>query len=275
LVTTCGTLIDPMKPLPPSLTPSNHRARALWLLFTGLAVPGLFLIAAPFSGGGCNDDPHEPRRGLAGDSCLTTNDCVAPLSCVGNVCGGATDGGVTTGSGGGGGSPPVDAGITSKCDFCLDKACTTELAACDGECIAIEACIETQCRHLGEIGSADEGSCFVNCQSNHSAGKSKHLDVVNCSITADCLPPCVPYPQDYDACRAFMDKALCAGPKAACDASLDCKNFNDCVSLCSTASECIACDDTPEGQAGRKLRESYETCVATECISESWLPQTL
>lgn len=239
------------------------------------------ILGATLFFGGCTDDPSEPRRGFAGDSCLTTNDCVAPLPCTANVCGGINDGGVGGsggaggGDGSGGGGMLVDGGTSSSCDECLDTKCANQLAACDVDCFAIEACVETQCKHLSEIGSPDEGACQVNCQNAHPKGKNKHIAVAECSLSGSCMPPCVPYPQSYDECRAFMDGGLCKDALAACAASIDCKNYNDCVSFCSTVADCVACDDTPAGQAGRKLRESYELCVASECISESWLPQGL
>jgi hypothetical protein len=229
------------------------------------------MIAALLTFGGCTDDPRGPRLGAAGESCLITNDCAAPLACIENACGGKGDGG----AGAGGGGMIVDAGTTSQCDKCLDTTCATELAACDGECFAIEACIEVQCKHLGDIGSSDEGACFANCQMNHSSGKNAHLAVVDCSQMGTCFPPCLPYPQSFDECRAFMDKDICADALAACKTSLDCKNFRDCASVCKSGSECLGCDDTPELAAGRQLAEAYELCVASECISESWLPNML
>lgn len=251
-------------------------AQGFLLVLGGVAALATF--TATITAGGCTDDSNEPRRGFAGDSCLTTNDCVAPLSCVANVCGGGSGGsggGGSSSSSSGSGGPLPDAGTSSQCDQCLDTKCEGELAACDVECIALEACIETLCKHLGEIGSPDEGACFVNCQNAHPKAKNKHLAVVDCSQTGNCLPPCVPYPQAYDECRAFMDADLCKSALDMCNASADCKNYSDCVSLCATAAECIACDDTPEGQNGRNLRESYELCVAAECISESWLPNSI
>jgi hypothetical protein len=241
-----------------------------------MAAAAASILAAPLLFAGCDDAPSQRRRGGAGASCETTNDCEAPLSCIGDVCGGSDGGTEDAGTGGSGGGMTMDAGTWSACDGCLDKACDKYLAACDGECMGIEACIETVCKHLGDLGDdAEEGACFVACQSAHSSGKEAHLAVVDCSQQGSCLPPCVPYPQDFEGCREFMDNGLCKEARAACDASLDCKNYRDCVSVCKTASECIACDDTAAGSAGRSILETYEYCVATECISESWLPTNL
>jgi hypothetical protein len=243
-----------------------------------MAAAAASILAAPLLFAGCDDAPSQPRRGGAGASCERTNDCEAPLSCIGEVCGGpGSDGGTEdAGTGGSGGGTNTDAGAWSACDECLDTECKDSLAACDGECLAIEACIEAQCKHLGDLGNdAEEGACFVACQSAHSSGKEKHLAVVNCAQETTCLPPCVPYPQDFEGCREFMDNGICKDERGACEASLDCKNYRECVSVCKTASECITCDDTPAGSAGRALLEAYELCVATECISESWLPTGL
>ena len=41
--------------------------------------------------------------------------------------------------------------------MCLEGSCAMAEKNCGTDCIAIEACIETTCRHLSELGSADEG----------------------------------------------------------------------------------------------------------------------
>ena len=160
----------------------------------------------------------------------------------------------------------------SKCDECLATTCAAEEAACDGECKALQACIETVCFNLSAIGNlADEGKCQVKCQNDHADGKTAHTALVYCAESAKCSPPCTFYPQDYDMCRTFMDKGACKDAKQACKDSSDCATYNDCVFACSTLSGCLACDDTPSGLAGRKLLEAYELCISDECIAESWL----
>lgn len=191
------------------------------------------------------------------------------------------------GAGGSGGSGSVTATATSTaessstgmnvtwgaCDQCAETACADEESACDGECIAIQACLETVCFNLSMIGAmAEEGQCQVKCQADHPDGKVNHLALVNCAIDSKCSPPCTFYPQDYDACVSFMNKGACQEANQACKDSNDCQTYKDCVTTCTTLKECIACDDTPSGLAGRKIFESYQLCVAAECTTEAWLP---
>jgi len=95
---------------------------------------------------------------------------------------------------------------------------------------------------------------------------------VNCAQTHTCSPPCTFYPQDYDLCRTFMENGDCNGYKKACEASVDCTTYRDCRNLCGTLAECLACDDTPESAKGKQLLELYESCIASECVIESWIP---
>ncbi|MFS8068842.1 MAG: hypothetical protein ACMG6S_20980, partial [Byssovorax sp.] len=89
---------------------------------------------------------------------------------------------------------------------------------------------------------------------------------------APCSPPCTFYPQDYDMCRSFMTKGACSAANQACKDSSECQTYKDCVTTCQTVAECIACDDSPTGLAGRKVLEAYELCVAGECTGAAWLP---
>ncbi|HLM76208.1 MAG TPA: hypothetical protein VK459_26055, partial [Polyangiaceae bacterium] len=175
---------------------------------------------------GCGD----VRLGAKGHSCQVTNDCEAPHACIMNVCGGPVgQGGSDPGDGGVGGDgsavsdgPSAEAGPWNECDGCLDMKCASELEACTPECVGIEACIEEMCSSLSANASADEGKCQTTCQGQYPGGKDAHIAVVDCAIKATCRPPCKQYPQDYDGCRAFMNKGDCAGALAACEASAEC-----------------------------------------------------
>lgn len=194
------------------------------------------------------------------------------------------DGG-TGGGGGAGGSTSTSTATStatststgmstpwSMCDECLETSCAAEEAACDGECVALQACLETVCYNLSAIGNAaDEGKCQTKCQGDHPDAKAAHTALVYCAEGAICSPPCTFYPQDYDLCRSFMTKGACKDANQACKDSSDCQTYKDCVSTCTTLAECIACDDTQGGLAGRKVLEAYELCVAGECTSEAWL----
>lgn len=255
---------------------SDIRARrGLWAILMGLCAPTALAMMSLFAG--CGDDSTEaptPRRGGSGATCQKTDDCKSPLSCIGNVCVGEPeeDAGSDADAMVVGDGPSADAGPWGACDECLDTECNSELEACGEACVGIEACIETQCTSLG-LPESEESKCFVDCQSKNPGGKASHLAVVNCANKGTCMPPCVPYPQDYEACRAFMNNGDCAGPLAACKASVDCQKYGDCASQCTTLSECLACDDTLEAQTGRQLFEAHARCVAAECLTESWLPE--
>jgi len=224
----------------------------------------------------CSEEDTGPRRGFSGDSCARTDDCADPLRCTDNICteppSSLSDAGINPDAFGPGPGPSASEGPWSACDTCLEKECATAEKNCGADCQAIESCIETTCAHLSEIGSPDESTCFTQCQGKHAAGKDQHLAVVNCAVDTKCQPPCTFYPQDYELCRTFMNNGDCYGINNACEASLDCKNFRDCIKSCASLADCLACDDTPAGVAGRALLEAYESCVSAECLTESWIP---
>lgn len=244
------------------------RPRARYALLALFAPPAAVLCLS--LAGACTDDnAGDVRRGLPGDSCTRTDDCEVPLRCLKNVC---AEPAVATDAGGQGDGASADAGPWSKCDECLQTECAAVEEACGSECQAVEACIQMLCGNLSATGSTDEGKCQVQCQKEHPDGLTQHLAVVECVLQSTCKPPCVPYPQDYEACRAFMDKGDCAGKRAACQGSASCNLYRDCSSLCTSLQECLACDDSPEGLEGRAILEAYEQCIASECTTESWIP---
>ena len=208
------------------------------------------------------------RNGSCDPGCDGPLDCPPSETCVLGSC--VSPGG--QGGGNSGSSGGVDPGPWSQCDECLETECGVAEKNCGPNCRAIEACIETICAHLSELGSADEGPCFVQCQSEHAAGKEQHVTAANCANDTKCQPPCTFYPQDYDLCRTFMTNGDCAAYSAACEASLSCKSFRQCIETCSSLQDCLACDDSSAGTEGRALLEAFETCIATECLSESWIP---
>src|SRR5689334_7887537 len=60
----------------------------------------------------------------------------------------------TTSSGTGNGCMMPDGGDTSlACAACLSMLCSTQLAACDSDCIALQACIDTLCFNLSATAS--------------------------------------------------------------------------------------------------------------------------
>jgi hypothetical protein len=249
--------------------PSSSRAGAAGL---GLALAALFTAA--FASCSSSDTP---RLGAEGATCTKTADCESPLHCIDSVCADTS----TSAGGAGGGSTTTTTGATTStgsssewgaCDTCLNMQCAAEEAACDAECRAIQGCLETVCANLSLIGAmADEGQCQVKCQGEHPDGKQTHLALVNCADAAVCSPPCTFYPQDYDLCRSVANKGACGAANQACKDSSECQTYKDCVTTCKTIAECIACDDSAAGLAGRKVLEAYEVCIAGECTAAAWL----
>ncbi|TKD09226.1 hypothetical protein [Polyangium fumosum] len=250
-------------------------SRTRWAFLSLVGAP---LLLAWLSGAaGCTEeDPPEPRPGFPGDSCTKTDDCAVPLRCIDNVCvvpggSGGSDGGTEPDAFGPGPGPSADAGPWSQCDECLEGTCGQAEKACGPDCRSIEACIETVCVNLSD-SPQDESACFVYCQDRFPAGKDQHLAVVNCALEVMCSPPCTFYPQDYDLCRTFMNNGDCTGFQKACEADARCGVYRDCVKFCTSIGDCTACDDSADGTEGRKLLEAYEQCVASECMTESWIP---
>ena len=245
----CGTLARMRS------RPSSAPAGALGLAFGLAALCALPFVACSSSDTQINPLPIDGSGGAGGGS--TT------ASTTASVAASTTASSTSTGT-----STPW-----STCDGCLETKCAAEEAACDGECLAIQGCIETVCPNLSALAvTPDEGQCQKKCQDEHPDGSASHLKLVNCAIAAVCSPPCTFYPQDNDLCRSFMNKGACKDKDQACKDSLDCQNYKDCVSTCKTLAECITCDNTPAGLAGRKVLEAYELCVAGECTAEAWLP---
>lgn len=251
----------------------NLNPRNVLAVVLGLGTSAGFLLLSALSG--CGEPESAVRRGEKGANCLTTNDCAAPLSCIQNICGGPSENPPDAGDAGanedasGIDAPVPDGAPWSECDDCLDKKCVVELAACDSECIAVEACIEMVCQNIGQVDPAEESKCFVQCQTQHPSGKDPHLAVVDCADKAVCTI-CQAYPTEYNNCRAFVDQGQCAPYLSACDNSPACQTYRDCVKGCSTLADCNLCDNTADGIAGKKILFDYEMCVAAECISESW-----
>lgn len=241
---------------------------------------------------GCGDDPvEEKRRGGEGEACQRADDCIAPLPCINQVCGGTEAGGAggtggspSTGgngagaSGGAGGSGAMGGeggqggALPEDCHECLGTTCSAELAACDGDCFDIEACIETYCRSPG-LDASEESNCFVACQNLNASSKQQHIDVAICAADESCdqVHGCFQclYEPDHGACVNTAKAGACQTEFDACDTDSACNDFLACVSTCTTASDCFACDDPAPTSADKY--EAYQRCVAEQCILTSWI----
>jgi hypothetical protein len=195
----------------------------------------------------------------------------APLTTGSTGTGGAGTGGMgasssTTSSTGVGGDSSI------ACAMCLDKKCAAEEAACDMECHALQACIDSVCFNLSANGFMDEGACYVHCQDLHMSAKAAHLAVVNCANAGPCNPPCAGAPYDFDQCEMRTQSGSCKSDYAACIDSPDCLAYKACVSTCTTLNDCLGCASGASGSAGEALYEAYQFCVSQSCIAEEWVP---
>ena len=189
--------------------------------------------------------------------------------------------GAGAGAGGSVTCPPFPASSPSdarpECHACMAKKCAAELAACDDECIAIQACLDSVCFHLSATGATDEGACQAYCQGLHFAGKRKHLAVVNCAISTagakdGCRPPCAGDSFDFDQCHAYVDSCTCKPELDACGADQDCTHYQLCSASCGTSLACSECSNDASGKKGRALFERYWACVEQTCLLQAWIP---
>jgi hypothetical protein len=159
----------------------------------------------------------------------------------------------------------------STCQGCIFQACSAELVACDADCTAIQACLDTYCVELSALASPDEAECQVYCQGLYPNGKAKHVALVSCVQGSMCQPPCNGYSIDYDECVAAQNTGACMTAYAPCSgAPGDCTNYKTCVSGCSTWPDCQRCATT--FPAGEMLYETYQSCLESTCLVLGWLP---
>jgi hypothetical protein len=157
----------------------------------------------------------------------------------------------------------------TTCMGCLSQQCGAQLAACDAECLNIQACLDAYCENLSATGSPDEVDCQVYCQSQHPTGKQAHVALVSCIQATTCQPPCSGYSIDYRECVSAQNTSTCAGALASCDKG--CTDYEACTGGCTTWAACQACAAGASG-ASEKLYEAYQRCLEETCIAEAWLP---
>jgi hypothetical protein len=162
----------------------------------------------------------------------------------------------------------------STCQGCLFQACSAELGACDADCTAIQACLDTYCVELSALASPDEAACQLYCQNLHPNGKAKHIALVSCVQASMCQPPCNGYSIDYDECAAALiapDSGGCTAQYAPCSGTTgDCASFSSCIRNCSTWAGCRNC--ATAHPTGAMQYEAYEDCVESTCLVLGWLP---
>jgi hypothetical protein len=162
----------------------------------------------------------------------------------------------------------------ATCQGCLFEACSAELGACDADCTALQACLDTYCVELSALASPEEAECQLYCQSLHPSSKAKHVALVNCVQASMCQPPCNGYSIDYDECAAALIAPTtggCTAEYAPCSGTTgDCASFSSCVSTCSTWAACQHC--AAAHPTGAMQYEAYQSCVESTCLVLGWLP---
>jgi hypothetical protein len=168
---------------------------------------------------------------------------------------------------------------TTTCLGCLSDACTPELAACDEDCIGIQACLDARCTSLSAKASPDETACQLYCESLYPSAKVQALaNLAHCIQTTHCFPPCFDYPFDFKQCGLHQDTGACSDAKAACTADPNCTAYQACASKCASWGACQACATTPglgagapDPALGEALFESYRRCIERTCIAPGWV----
>jgi hypothetical protein len=194
------------------------------------------------------------------------------------------------------------------CAGCLDGQCAPELAACGLECVALQGCLDTWCSNLSKLGSPEETTCQLYCESLHPAGKTPLVQLAQClqtttcqtapvdctpTVTITCQAPCFGWSIDYRHCTNLLDlpgTGGCADALAACNATPACVDYKACTSRCTTWAECQACapdcstvcagdggstaacnacNASGEGQA---LYEAHQLCLERTCLPQGWVP---
>jgi hypothetical protein len=224
------------------------------------------------------DQPSD-RDVAAGLELVVTPTLAAPLSIETIVGKDVTVSAQVSGCGARKGSNEVATVIsgfdTTTCQGCLYQACATQLAACDADCTAIQACLDTHCTGLSANGSSDEPTCVAYCEGLHPNGKANYVALAMCVQKSPCEPPCEAYPYDYNDCLNVQNAegtGPCWNAYEPCSAaSGDCVSYTSCINGCTTWAGCQAC--AKQSPAGEMLYEAYESCIENACLVLAALPQ--
>jgi hypothetical protein len=159
---------------------------------------------------------------------------------------------------------------TTTCVGCLAQACAPQLATCDDDCFAVQACLDAYCVNLSTIASPDEVACQAWCQSQHPAGRGTHVALVGCVQSSMCQPPCYGYSIDYRHCTTLEDDPV-AGPCAGvASCTGDCVAYKNCIGGCTTWASCQQC--AQQHPAGEAQLEMHQLCLEKACLLQGWLP---
>jgi hypothetical protein len=179
------------------------------------------------------------RRGVAGDSCTSTNDCESGLNCTAQVCF-AADGGTT--------SQPESAACDARRNCALGLACVAgtcqsastgmtggssrysgkgETCTAKNDCEPSLACVMGVCRSLTVALGRVAKSCYR----------------VECATKDDCCQAFMPNPNcaTYEA-NCAMDPIFCNTYRSLCQCTQDCIG-EQCIAAapgCKTNAECTS-----------------------------------
>jgi hypothetical protein len=196
---------------------------------------------------------------------------------TGNPGTGGTGGTTTTSSSSTSGSSTSTSSSTTtdptvaQCKSCVEAACSAEKTACNSDCYAIQACLDTVCENLSATNAPSEGACQAYCENQHPNGKSALVAYAGC-IQGTMCNGCAGPPYDYEQCAQAQIGGPCQSAAAACAGSADCMAYQSCVSGCATDTACEACSSGTSGTAGEMLYYALQSCIDQTCLSLYWLP---
>jgi hypothetical protein len=217
-------------------------------------------------GAACDD----PRRGGAGESCGSANDCRPGLACLALVCVPAADGGTTTSGLG----PGASCGARRDCAVglsCITNVCKTQPMSTEPSSSRFSGAGES-CQAKNDC--AADLSCLMGvCRVvNLSLGRTaKSCYRVECATKEDCCASFVPNANcDVYQKNCETDPIFCNTYRSLCECSQDCMN-ELCVAAapgCMSAGECTS-QQTPYCVAGKCRQcdtDSACTGSGTQCV---------
>ena len=188
--------------------------------------------------------------------CSKTEDCVAPNTCVGNLCGKKPLGQTC--------NTPSECQSGNCADgFCCDEACTGACKACDasgsvGKCSLVAA---GQPDPNGVCAATPGGTCGTSGLCNAGGGCAYHSAATSCG-TATCNA----------AIGTFTPAPRCNGSGTCGNVSqMGCNRFacnsNGCLTSCAGNGDCANGSACVGGQCVQKVADGNTCAGDAECVS--------
>lgn len=229
----------------------------------------------------------EPRRGGAGQTCASADDCREGLACVAAVCVSEADGGATA-SGAITSTDDAGGGLQSEGACRARRDCTEGLACLDNRCAAASVGMQgpSEVRYGGRGEScqakndcAPELMCVMNVCRDVDVRLSRTPKAcyrVECATKDDCCknfvanPNCETYRQNCET-----DPIFCNTYRSLCECTQDCMDELCVIAApgCATDAECTS-TQTPycvEGKCRQCNDDSVCSGTGTQCVEGTCL----